>query len=230
VERLASALEEDLAMVERFPQLGGKDPTELRGAQGEAGKAASATREVKDELEQLFPDPRGVLPPSAQARLEGQSRRQEELARRASELRQRMEDLSAKAPLFPPQAGESLREAQGQMQGAAGELEQRNPQRGHGRQRQAMDALARFRAGMEQMARRQPGPGGGGMPMPFAMESGGREEGDGLEPSQEDVEIPGAEAYKAPEAFRRGVMDAMKQGTPEPYKGEVSRYYQEIVR
>jgi hypothetical protein len=123
-------------------------------------------------------------------------------------------------------------EAQEEMQGAAGELGQRNPQRSHGHQRQAMDALARFRAGMEQMAQRQRGQGqeGEGMPMPFAMESGGREEGDGRDPSQERVEIPGEEAYKAPEAFRRDLMEAMKQGSPDTYKGEVSRYYQELVK
>jgi hypothetical protein len=82
------------------------------------------------------------------------------------------------------------------------------------------------------MAQRTPGQRGEGqgMPMPFAMQSGGREEGDGLDPSQDHVEIPGEEAYKAPEAFRRDLMEAMKQGAPETYKGEVSRYYQEIVK
>jgi hypothetical protein len=116
------------------------------------------------------------------------------------------------------------------MQGAAGELARRDPQRGHGRQRQALDALARLRAGMEQMARQGQGRGGEGMPVPFAMQPGGHEEGDALEPSPEKVEIPGAEAYKAPEEFRKDLMEAMKQGAPEKYKGEVSRYYQELVK
>jgi hypothetical protein len=66
--------------------------------------------------------------------------------------------------------------------------------------------------------------------MPFAMQSGGRDEGEGLDPSQEKVEIPSAEAWKAPEAFRRDLMDAMKQAKPKPYEDEVSRYYREIVR
>jgi hypothetical protein len=145
-----------------------------------------------------------------------------------------MQQLGEQAPIFPPQAGESLQEAQEQMQGAAGELSQRNPQRGHGRQQQAMDALARFRAGMEQMAQRRGGRGeGGGFPYPFAMQQGGesgQQEGDGFDPSQEHVEIPGADQHKGPEEFRRDLLEAMKQGTPEKYRGEVSRYYQEIVK
>jgi hypothetical protein len=237
-ERLAGGLGEDLSLLERYPRMFPSDPQALRDARRSAQGAVGPAREVKDELERLFPDPRGVLGKEAQGRLEEQGRRQEELALRAQALRERMRSLGEQAPIFPPQAGESLRDAQEQMQGAAGELAQRNPQRGHGRQQQAMDALARFRAGMEQMARRGEKPGrqgeGGGFPYPFAMQQGGAEggqqEGDGFDPSQERVEIPGAEQHKGPEEFRRDLLEAMKQGTPEPYKGEVSRYYQEIVK
>jgi hypothetical protein len=51
-----------------------------------------------------------------------------------------------------------------------------------------------------------------------------------MDPSQEKVEIPGAEAYKVPDEFRKDLLEAMKQGTPEPYQGEVQRYYEELVK
>jgi hypothetical protein len=177
----------------------------------------------------MFPDPRDVLPREAQSRLEQQGRRQGELARRANELRRRMEELAAKAPVFPPQAGEALQDAEQQMDGASGELARRDPQRGAGRQQQALDALQRFRQGMEKMGG-QGGQGEDGMPMPFAMNSGGHDEGEGLDASPEKVEIPGVEAWKAPEAFRRDLMEAMKQGKPKSYEDEVSRYYRELVK
>jgi hypothetical protein len=44
------------------------------------------------------------------------------------------------------------------------------------------------------------------------------------------VKIPGAEAHKVPEEFRRDLLEAMKQGTPERYRGDVQRYYEELVR
>ena len=230
VERLAAGLDEDLAMLERFPQLSGtRELPRLRAARDEASQAVPPAREVRDQLERMFPEPRDVLPREAQARLDQQARRQGDLARRANELRRRMEELAAKAPVFPPQAGDALRDAEQQMDGASGELARRDPQRGAGRQQQALDALQRFRQGMEKMAGAS-GQGQGGMPMPFAMESGGQEEGDGLEASPEKVEIPGAEAWKAPEAFRRDLMEAMKQGKPKSYEDEVSRYYRELVK
>jgi hypothetical protein len=125
-----------------------------------------------------------------------------------------------------------LGEAQGHMAQAQGELSQKNPQKGHGQQRQALDALGRFKKGLEEMARKAPGgKGGGGFPFPFAMgESGGREDGESGDPSQEKVEIPGAEAYKVPEEFRRDILEAMKQGAPEPYRPELQRYYEELVK
>jgi hypothetical protein len=61
---------------------------------------------------------------------------------------------------------------------------------------------------------------------------GGEEgrEGEEGELSHERVEIPGAEAYKVPAEFRRDILEAMKQGAPEPYKPELQRYYEELVK
>ena len=69
-----------------------------------------------------------------------------------------------------------------------------------------------------------------GFPFPFADSGGGQESGDGRESSREKVKIPGAEAYSVPEEFRKDLLDAMKQGAPERYKGEVQRYYEELVK
>ena len=75
------------------------------------------------------------------------------------------------------------------------------------------------------------GGGGMGFPFPFGDPGGGGEEsGDGREASREKVKIPGAEAYKVPEEFRKDLLDAMRQGAPERYKGEVQHYYEELVK
>jgi hypothetical protein len=114
---------------------------------------------------------------------------------------------------------------------AASELGQKNPQRGHGEQELALDALSRFQKGLEDAAKRGKGQGGGmGFPYPFGDQEGGGESGDGHDPAREKVNIPGAEAYKVPEEFRKDLLDAMKQGAPERYKGEVQRYYEELVK
>jgi hypothetical protein len=229
MQRLALGLEDDASISERYRQLTNKDPRDVRDAQRHAMGAVGPTRKLKDELEQLFPDPRSVLSEKEQSRLGQLAMKQGELEKKAGELRQKLQELAQKAPVFPPQAGEMLGGSQGHMQRAQGELAMRNPQRGHGEQRQALDDLARFKRGLDEMAKNSKGGGGSGFPFPFGEEQGGRE-GEGADPSREKVEIPGADAYKVPEEFRKDLLEAMKQGAPEPYKGEVQRYYEELVK
>jgi hypothetical protein len=133
--------------------------------------------------------------------------------------------------VFPPDAQGQLGESRGHMGQAASQLGNRNPQRGHGEQELALDALSRFEKGLEEAARRGGGGGGGGgMGFPFPFADSGGQEGDGMDPSRESVKIPGAEAHKVPEEFRRDLLEAMKQGTPERYRGDVQRYYEELVK
>jgi len=230
LQRMTGALEDDAALSERFPRPEQKPAPMLRQAQRHGAQAMQSARKVKEELDQLFPDPRQVLSQGDQQKMEGLSKRQGDLERQAGELRRKLSELAEKAPVFPPQSQGMLGEAQGHMAGAAGDLGQKNPQRGHGRQRQALDALERFRQGLEEMAKKGQGGQQGGFPFPFAMHGGGQEEGDAGDPSTERVEIPGADAYKVPEEFRKDILEAMKQGAPEPYRPELQRYYEELVR
>ncbi len=230
VERLARFLEEDVALAEHNPAFTKRDPQSVREAQSRAREAVPKTREIRDELAKLFPDPRSVLGQEDQKRMEGLSRRQAELEQKAGELQRKLSDLMQQAPIFPPGAQGQLGETRGHMGQAASQLGNKNPQRGHGEQELALDALERFRKGLEEAAKKGQGGGGGmGFPFPFA-EAGGEQGGDGFDPSREKVKIPGAEAHKVPEEFRRDLLEAMKQGTPERYRGDVQRYYEELVK
>jgi hypothetical protein len=232
VERLARFLEEDVALSEHNPAFTRRDPQSVREAQSRAREAVPKAREIRDELAELFPDPREVVGERDQQRLEGLSRRQMELAEKAGELQRKLAELMQQAPVFPPSAPAQLGETRGHMGQAGAQLGMRNPQRGHGEQELALDALERFRKGLEDAARKGQGQQGGGMgfPFPFADAGPGEEGGDGRDPSREKVQIPGAEAHKVPEEFRRDLLEAMKQGTPERYRGDVQRYYEELVR
>jgi hypothetical protein len=229
LQRLAGALEEDAAMAERYADFVKRDPRAVREAERRAMQAVPKATEIRDELAKLFPDPKSVLGQGAQQRLQELERKQSALERRAGELQQGLSQLMQQAPVFPPSAAGTLSESRGHMSQAAEALGRRNPQRGHGEQALALDALSRFRKGLEEAAKQSGGGGGGGFPFPFAEQQGG-DSGEGAEPSHERVEIPGAEAYKVPEEFRKDLLDAMRQGAPERYKGEVQRYYEELVK
>jgi hypothetical protein len=231
VERLARFLEEDVALSQQNPAFTRREPGVVREAQRNAARAVPKVREIRDELGELFPDPRSILSPGDQTRLDGLSRRQGELEQKAGDLQRRLADLMQKAPVFPPGAQGELGETRGHMGQAATELSRKNPQRGHGEQELALDALSRFQKGLEEAAKRGKGQGGGmGFPFPFGDAGSGSEEGEGRDPAREKVNIPGAEAYKVPEEFRKDLLDAMKQGAPERYRSEVQRYYEELVR
>ena len=230
LQRVAGALQEDAFMAERYASHQRRSADELRQSANHAAGAIPPVRQVREELEKLFPDPRTVLPRGEQHKLDQLAQRQQQLEQRTGKLQQQLEQLAREAPIFPPQAARSLGEGRGHMAAAAEELGRRNPQRGHGQQRQALDSLAQLEKGLEEMAKRGQGSGGGGFPFPFG-ESSPREHGDGSEQaSREKVEIPGADAYKVPEEYRKDLLEAMKQGTPEPYRGEVKRYYEELVK
>jgi len=234
VQRLGAALEDDAQLAERFGNAPGqKGPMVMREAAQHAQKAFQPAKKVKEELEKLFPDPQSVLGKGDQQKLEQLAKRQGELERQAGGLRQKLQELAEKAPIFPPGSQAMLGEAQGHMGEATSDLARKNPQKGHGRQRQALDSLGRFRKGLEEMAKNArggPGQEGEGFPMPFAMSGGEGQSGEEGDLSREKVEIPGAEAYKVPEEFRKDILEAMKQGAPEPYRPELQRYYQELVK
>ncbi len=228
--RLAQTLEEDAALAERLPGATTKDPLTLRQAQAEAREAGQKIAEVARELQKLQPDPRQALTPKEHGKLDELARRQQGLERQAGELQQKLSQLMQKAPVFPQSAPGLLGESRGHMGQAAGELQQKNAQRGHGEQQAALDAMGRLREGLEKMARRGGGQQGGGFPFPFGEQGQQGEDGESGDPSPEKVEIPGAEAHRVPEEFRKDLMEAMRQGAPERYRGEVQRYYEELVK
>ena len=229
MQRLATGLDDEALMSERFAQLRRRDPAELREAARHARDAVPPARQARDELEKLFPDARNVLPKGEQQKLDRLAREQQGLEQQAGRLQQKLGELSQEAPIFPPQAMQSLGEGRGHMQAAASELGQKNPQRGLGQQREALSALERLRKGLEEMGKGG-GKGEGGFPFPFAEAGSPRHDGAEGDPSREKVEIPQADASKVREEFRRDLLEAMKQGTPEPYQGEVKRYYEELVK
>jgi hypothetical protein len=228
--RLAMTMEDDASMAERFPGATGRPAPVVREAQRHARDAAQKLAQLGAELRKLAPDPRQGMTPGEQGKLSELAGKQGQLERQAGELQAKLGALMQKAPVFPPSAPQLLGEARGHMGQATGELSQKNPQRGHGEQQAALDSLGRFRQGLERMAQQGGGRQGGGFPFPFGEQGPGGREGDTGDPAPEKVEIPGAEAHKVPEAFRKDLLEAMKQGAPERYKGEVQRYYEELVK
>ncbi|MDF1566136.1 MAG: hypothetical protein P1V51_24100 [Deltaproteobacteria bacterium] len=208
------------------PQVG-LSPEELEKAlkegDGRVDEAHQLSRELVEELEQLFPDPREVFGKQEQQRLSQMGREQDGLRQRASKLGQQMRSIAEKAPIFSPEMEQTLREGQRHMSEASQRLSQSDARRATGQEQAAAERLSELGEQLEEAMKQQ---GESGMPIPMSSSnsSGGRMT------RSEPVEIPDAEAYKAPEAFRKELLEAMKEGAPDRYQDQVKRYYEELVR
>ena len=187
-------------------------------------KDAETMREVQKKLDQLFPPLSSELSASDRQKTQEQAQAQRKLGQKAQGLQQQMRQLEQMAPIFGEQGEESMQQIADRMAGATERLDGKDPGRGYGEQKAALDALEGLQESMRQSQR---GGGKGGLPLPLL--AGGEQEG-GNELSRQKVEVPDADPNGAPREFRKDLLDAMKQGTPERYRDQVKQFYEELVK
>ncbi|HZI03555.1 MAG TPA: DUF4175 family protein, partial [Archangium sp.] len=188
-------------------------------------KDAKSVEDVNRKLQSLFPPPGSQMGPQEKQQLQQLAQEQQSLEQKARELRQQMQDMEQMAPIFGQEAGDQMDEIGRRMGEAAQRMQGKDANRGYGEQQAALEGLKQFQQQMKESQQRGKGKGRG-LPLPMGM---GRREGNGRDP-REKVEIPDEEAYQAPKEFRKDLLDAMKEGTPEKYQDQVKRYYEELVK
>ena len=231
VERLARYLEEDVALSEHNSAYTRRDPQQVREAQRHARDAVPKVREIRDQLAKLFPDPRQVLGQKDQKRARRSSRsgRASSSGRRASSSRSSPSSPSRPRSSRPTRRRSSASRAAtwARRRPSSGS---RNPQRGHGEQELALDALSRFQKGLEEAAKKGQGKGDGpGFPYPFAE---ARRRAGGRRPRSvaREGEDPGRRGPQGAGGVPQGPARGDEAGAPERYRGEVQRYYEELVK
>ncbi len=187
---------------------------------------AQKMHDIQRSLQQLFPPAGAQLSAQDRQRVQQLGQEQRALEHRARDLMQKMEQLNKLAPLFGEQGAEKLQQVSERMASARDRLEGRDPSRGYGDQKSALDGLEQLQQQLQQ-AQRAGGHGGQGFPLP--MLAGSQGEG-GNEVSPQKVEIPDADPGAAFRDFRKDLLEAMKQGTPERYREQVKSYYEELVK
>jgi hypothetical protein len=207
-----------------------KDPQKAQESSEHASKAGKPIQDVADDLDKLMKKARTPPTEAEQQAMRDLQRKQGQLERQSEQLQQKMDELGKQMPMFGPGQQKLLQEAAGQMGEAGEKLGQTDPRGASARQQQALQKLQALRDAMQKGGQSSGGPGG--IPMPFA---GGGEEGDGDQEGgqgfqQQKVEIPNADQNKAPDEFRKDILDAMKDKAPEKYKERVRDYYEELVK
>lgn len=212
-------------------------PSSVKRAEAALRDAANALREAREKLDGAMPDPSEMLDAKDRDKLNKQADRQQQLAEQAQKLQQQMAEIGKKAPIFGPKHTEQLNGARQAMSQAGGRLKnQGKPRADRGglrqaraAQSQALQQLQALQQDLQEQAKQNGGGKGGGIPMP--LPGGGSGGGEGQRGrSKEDVKIPDGSAFKVKDAFRKDILDAMREGAPDDWAGEVKRYYEELIK
>lgn len=211
-------------------RFGQRDPATLeqRAAVDDAQRQLAGAR---DELKKLLPDPNTLLDKTEQQRMSRGADEQEQLGENAGRLEQLMEQIGKEAPIFGPEHRERMNEARQAMQRASREMRAQNLPGARAAQRQALHQLSELGRDLDEQGSK----GGGGIPMPLPR--GGSpgaerrdEGGDGRQAGREDVAIPDGSGFQVPDAYRKDILDAMREGAPESWASEVKRYYEKLIK
>ena len=174
--------------------------------------------------------------PEAAARSQELQQRQQDLQQRLEQTRQKAAELAKDFPVRPGEMQERLDEAGERMEDANQDLGEGRPMPAQGSQGAAADRLREAREelqqAMEQASQQQqqlePGGEGGegqGSESKPDDRDGGRQTDD-----LPEVEIPGAEAFRTPEEYRRALLEGMEGEVPDEYRALKKRYFEELVR
>jgi hypothetical protein len=173
--------------------------------------ARKLASEIISDLESVFPNPRSLLDADDRRELGGLNQQQQTLRRQTQGLAAQLEKKGSTA-FQGPETQQALKESAELMSKAGGKLRGLQPQEAHGAQEAAAEQLAALQRQMK--AARQPKDWGAGSPSR----------------PREKIEIPGAESFQPPRAFRQDLLEAMKEKPPSAYRSQVRRYYEELVR
>jgi hypothetical protein len=200
-------------------------------AEREIKKARPLVGDVLKDILKLTPKPEELLSPEERGELSQLEKREQELRARTQQLGEQLQKINDEIPVVGEGAQQMLGEADEAMGESGRGLGEGDAPGAVNQGRRALDALARLKEELEKNARGKGGRGGG-MPLPFGLpEMASNDEGPNGDPSSnQKVEIPKADAYKAPAEFREDILEAAKQGTVEAYREAVRRYYEEIVK
>jgi hypothetical protein len=190
------------------------------GHEGETRRAAETSRRLERELRELragveraIPRVQEFVDEHDRSDLDASAARQR-AARDAASALERTFDQGPDGTPLDADAARSMGEIREAMESALRALDARDPVGASRAQEDAAEELAELRRRLEESTSSQ----------------GGGSEGSRERMPEEEVEIPGADAFRGPAEMRRRILDAMREGAPQGYDARVRRYYEELLR
>ena len=184
--------------------------------QAKIGKSQQLAKDITAELAQMAQDARQQMQKAQQ----GQSQKSQELGQKqqklsdaAQKLGERIKQGAQKIPGMGEKPMQSMQQAQKSMRDAAQRLRGQQPGQAQPGQQQAMSSLQQIMDGLKRANQPQK-----------AQRKQGRQM------SRERVNVPKGDDHRGPEAFRKELLDAMKDAPPDAYRDQVKRYYEALIK
>jgi hypothetical protein len=208
-----------------------RDPARRVARDAHRQRAVAAAHDasaIYERLRKLLPQPGQLLDTAARGAVSKLSEAQAELREQVRSLYGKMKRTNQQAPLFGSEVLDGVERCGAAMEQAASKLSQPDPASAYPAQRSAIAELERLQKSMQSSQGAQ----SGGMPLPLgSLASGDGAEGiEGDDISGEPVEIPGPEDFHPPEAYRKELLEGMKDPVPQDFREQVRRYYEELVK
>lgn len=211
--------------------------------------------EFMNRTKELAPDEREVMTAETKKKFPDLSSREKTLQERTRDLGKTLEVLSQLFPGMDTEIINDIKDAAGSMDNAAGKLKGEDAAGAIPPEQEAIRRLAESQQAMQQMARQmaqqmaqrmQANPWGypwgydprGGWyygpwgPLPTLPQPNVKKPPEpgytGID--REEFDPPAKDAYKAPEAFREKIMEALKEDIPSQYRQEVERYFRGLTQ
>jgi hypothetical protein len=191
----------------------------------EAARGASV---IYDRLRKLLPEANQLLNGAARSRIKKLAQEQAQLRDQLRTLQGQVKRLNQQAPIFGGEFMGGFERGGAAMEQAASKLSLPDPAGAYPSQRSAIAELERLQKGMQNGRGMQ----AEGMPLPLGSLASGDSAGgvDGNELNREPIEIPRPEEHQAPEAYRKELLEGMKDPVPQDFREQVHRYYEELVK
>jgi len=151
---------------------------------------------------------------------------QRRLGEEAGAISQEMEKVAQKCPFLGPDAGQSVRQASGEMRNAESRLDRESPASAVPHQRESVRHIAEAQDALKKAREKiTKGMTGKGMPMPFRF---GYRPGY-LGAASRIVPLPQRESQAVPGTYRKEILDAMRGPTPKRYEKLNKDYYKRLL-
>ncbi|MFH1724101.1 MAG: DUF4175 family protein [Elusimicrobiota bacterium] len=204
----------------RLLPFGGK-PAETAGT---LQKLADREQDIRDQLKRGAPPP--AMSEQQLSQMFAASAVQRQVRKKTEGLDSYLEALSRDFGMAPPDALESVREAQNEQKAAEAALASRDSATARGHQESALELLQRAQKSCSQSLQQQQSISQGSM-SPFNMPRGvARPAGRGGRSGQDTgfVPLPNAEDYQPPREIRREVEKSLRERRPKAFDDAVKEY------